>query len=88
VRVLNSSHCDQMLMKGSRPAHREPVTLVTSPDVEQHHVQDTTPKLQDVIAAARQNVSDAESRDFEELTGYGYIIAMKRDNGPTECTSL
>jgi hypothetical protein len=52
-----------MLTKGPPPppAHCEPVTMVTSPDVEQPHVQDTTPKLQGVIAAARQNMSDAES---------------------------
>jgi hypothetical protein len=35
--------------------------LVTPPDVEQPHVWDTTPKLQDMIAAAKPNLSDAES---------------------------
>jgi hypothetical protein len=46
-------------------AHSELVTPVNAPDVEQ--VRDTTPKLQDVVAAARPNLSDTESRELDEL---------------------
>jgi hypothetical protein len=67
-------------MKRSPLAHCEPVTLVTPPDVEQSQVRDTAPKLQNVIAAARPYLSDAESRDLEELTEYGDIFAMKSDD--------
>jgi hypothetical protein len=49
--------------------------------VEQPEVRDSTPKLLDVIAAARPNLSDAESRELEEhLTEYGDIFAMKSDD--------
>jgi hypothetical protein len=52
--------------------------LVTSPDEEQPQVQDTTLKLQDVIAAARPNLSDAEYQKLEQLlTEYGDIFAKK-----------
>jgi hypothetical protein len=42
-------------------AHCNPVTLVTPPNFEQPQIQDATPELQEVIAAARQNLGDAES---------------------------
>jgi hypothetical protein len=58
VRVLSATRHDQKLTKGSPLAHCEQVTLVTSLDVEQPQVRDTTPKLQDVIAAAKPNLSD------------------------------
>jgi hypothetical protein len=49
--------------------------------VEQQQVQDITLKFEDVIAAARLNLSDAESRELEELlTEYRHIFAMKSDN--------
>jgi hypothetical protein len=32
-----------------------------------------------VIAAARPNLSDAESKELEELTQYGDIFAVKSD---------
>jgi hypothetical protein len=55
--------------------------LVNPPNVEQPQVQDTTPKLKDMIAVAKSKLSDAESRDLEELlTEYGDIFAMKSDN--------
>jgi hypothetical protein len=54
---------------------------VISPDVEQPQAQDTTPKLQDVIAAVRPNLSVTEFGELEELpTKYGDIFAMKSDN--------
>jgi hypothetical protein len=67
-------------------AHFEPVTLVTTPDVEQPKVLDSTPKLLDVIATAKHNLSDAESWELEELlTEYGDIFDMDSDDyGRTE----
>jgi hypothetical protein len=35
--------------------------------------------LQDVIAGAKPNLSDNESREMEELTEYGDIFAMDSD---------
>jgi hypothetical protein len=78
VRVLNATRPDQ-LTKGSPPAHCTPLKLVTPHDVEQPPVRDTTPMLQDMIAAAKPNLSDTESREMEELTEYGNIFAMDRD---------
>jgi hypothetical protein len=74
VRVLNATR------RGQKLAHCQPVTLVAPADAEHPKVPDPTPKLQDVIAAARRNLSDAESRKLEELlTEYGDIFAMKSD---------
>jgi hypothetical protein len=51
---------------------------VTPTDVEQPQVQNTTPKLQDVFAAARPAPSDNETRELEELiTEYRDIFATK-----------
>jgi hypothetical protein len=58
VRVLNATHHNQKLTKGSPLVHCKPVILVTPPDAEQSQVQDTIQKLQDVTAGARQNLSD------------------------------
>jgi hypothetical protein len=42
---------------------------------------DTSPKLQDVIAEARQNLNDAKSRELEDLfTKYGDIFVMNSDD--------
>jgi hypothetical protein len=70
VRVLSATLHDQKFMKGSPMVHCEPGMLVTPPTVEQSHVRDTTPKLQDVVAAARQNLNDTESQEFEEVVEY------------------
>jgi hypothetical protein len=81
VRVLNSNRRDQKFKNESRIVHCEPVTMVAPPNVEQPQVQDSALKFQDMIARARPNVSDDESRGFEEfLTGYGDIFAMKSDD--------
>jgi hypothetical protein len=62
-------------------AHCEPVTLLNPLDVAQRQVQDTTPKIPDVIAGARPNLSAAEFRELEVfLTEYGDILAMKSDD--------
>jgi hypothetical protein len=77
VRVLSATCHDQELIKGSPVVHCEPVTLVTPRNFEQPCAQDTTPVLQDVIAAARP--------EFEELTECRDIFAMKsEDYGWTE----
>jgi hypothetical protein len=52
VRVLNATHRDQKLTRGSPLAHCEPVALVTPPDMGQHQAQDLSSKLEDVITAA------------------------------------
>lgn len=50
-------------------------------DAEQLQVQDKSQEFQDVITAARPNLSDAESQELEELfTEYGDIFVMKSDN--------
>jgi hypothetical protein len=55
--------------------------LVTPPNMEQPQVRDTTPKLQDVTAAAKSNLSDNASKELEELlTKYGNIFVMKSDD--------
>jgi hypothetical protein len=54
---------------------------VAALDVEEQQVLDTTVKLQNVIAAARSNLSDTESQELEELlTKYRDISAMKSDD--------
>jgi hypothetical protein len=59
----------------------EPVTLLTSHNVEQPKVPESTPELQNMIAAAKHNLSDSESRELEELlTEYGDVFAMDRDD--------
>jgi hypothetical protein len=59
VTFPNPTHRDQKLRKGSLLAHCESDMLVTPPSVEQSQVRDTTPKLQDMIAAAKPNLSNA-----------------------------
>jgi hypothetical protein len=53
VRVLNATHQDQKLMRGSPLAHCEPVTLVTDCDMEQPQAQDPNSKLHGVMTMAR-----------------------------------
>jgi hypothetical protein len=68
-------------MKGFPLAHCEPVTLVTPPDAEKPWVQSNTPKLPDVIAAARPNQSDTESQELVELfTEHKDIFAMNSND--------
>jgi hypothetical protein len=82
MRVLNATCHKQKLTKGSPLTHYdEPVTLVAPTKVEHPQVQGITPKCEDVIAAARPNLSDAESRELEDLlTKYRHIFAMKSDD--------
>jgi hypothetical protein len=53
VSVLNATHRDQMLTRGTPLAQREPVPLVTPPDLERQQDQESISKLQDVTEAAR-----------------------------------
>jgi hypothetical protein len=80
VRVLNTTRREQKLMKGFSQTFYEPVTLVTPLGVEEPRVRDTSPKLQDMIPPARQNLSDAESQELNELLiEYGVSFATKSD---------
>jgi hypothetical protein len=54
MKVQNVLGHYRKLRKGSSLEKYEPVTLVTPPDVQQPHIQDTTSKLQDVIPVDRQ----------------------------------
>jgi hypothetical protein len=47
--------------------HCEPEALVTSLDADAPRAQKTAPQLQDMIAAARENLIDEEIRELEEL---------------------
>jgi hypothetical protein len=78
VSFLNSTIRDQKLKIGFPLAYSEPVALVAPLDGGQPQVQDTTPKLQEVILAARTDLSDAESRELEDLfTEYGNIYGQR-----------
>jgi hypothetical protein len=69
---------DQTLLNGSSLAQCDPVTLVTPLDAEAPLAQKTAPQLQDVIAAARTNLSNKEIQELEELiTQYGDAFVMK-----------
>jgi hypothetical protein len=58
-------------------AHCKPVTLVAHAMWNNHR----SPKLQDVIAAAKPNLGDAESHELEKvLTEYRDIFAMDTDD--------
>jgi hypothetical protein len=64
--------------------------VMTPPDFKQSEVGNTKPMLQDVIAAAKPNLSEAESRGFQELlTEYRNICTMKCDDyGRREYTTV
>jgi hypothetical protein len=67
VRVMNATRRDQKLTKGSPLAHCEPVTLVTTHNLEQPRTRNSSLKLQDVITAARPNLSKGDCKELEEL---------------------
>jgi hypothetical protein len=76
--VLNVTHRDQKLTEGSLLAHCEALTMVTPLDVEQPQVR-ASMNLQDATAAAKPNMSDAESQELEELLTE-YEDTFARDN--------
>jgi hypothetical protein len=75
VTVLNATHRDQKLTRGSPLAHCEPGTVVTLPEVGQPQAQGLSSKLEDIITAARPHLTNAEFRELEELTEYEDIFA-------------
>ncbi|XP_023713337.1 uncharacterized protein LOC111867582 [Cryptotermes secundus] len=79
VRVMNATHRDQMLRRGSPLAHCEPVTLVILPDVGQPPEPGLKPKLADVTTTAKPRLNTREFQEIEELAAkYANIFA--RDN--------
>jgi hypothetical protein len=60
VRVLNNTHHDQKLTRGSAQAQYEPITLVTTHDLEQLQARNLSSKLQDTSEAAMTNLSYGE----------------------------
>jgi hypothetical protein len=86
VRVLNTTHRDQKLARGSPLAHCEPVTLVTSPDLDHRQAPESSSKVQEVIEAARSNLSGGEFQELEDLiTEYEDIFASgSEDYGRTD----
>jgi hypothetical protein len=64
---MNATHHHQKFKKVTSLVHCEPLMLVVTPNVQQPHFQNTTPKFHDVLAAAKPNLSDTESRELEEL---------------------
>jgi hypothetical protein len=67
VRVLNSTHPDQKLTKGTPLAQREPVTLVTPPDLDRQQDHESSSKLQDMTEAVRPHLSNRKFRELEEF---------------------
>jgi hypothetical protein len=78
---MNATHRDQKLKRGSPLAHCEPVTLVTSPDVEQSRASDTKPKLLGVTTAARPHLNTTEFQELQELVAeYPDIFARDSED--------
>jgi hypothetical protein len=76
VRVLNATHRDHKLTRGSPLAHCESVTLVTAPHVGQRQTQDLSSKLEDVVMAAKTHLTNGELQELKELlTEYDDIFA-------------
>jgi hypothetical protein len=67
MRVLNATHRDQKLMRGSTLAHCEPVTLVTPPDAGHHQTQKLSSKLEDTVMAAKPHRTNREFQELKEL---------------------
>jgi hypothetical protein len=85
MRVLIATHRDRKVIRGSPLAQCEPVTLVTTPDLEQPQARDLSSKLQDITEAARPHLSNGEFQDLEELlVEYKGIFAVdSEDHGRT-----
>ncbi|XP_023721645.1 uncharacterized protein LOC111872215 [Cryptotermes secundus] len=67
VRVMNVTHKDQKLRRGSPRAHCEPVTLVALPELGQPPAPGITPKLADVTTAAKPHLNTREFQELEDL---------------------
>jgi hypothetical protein len=66
VRVLNATHREQKLTRGSPMAHCEPIMLVTDHDMEQPQAHDPNSKLHGVMATARPNLNNREFQELED----------------------
>ncbi|XP_023716570.1 uncharacterized protein LOC111869344 [Cryptotermes secundus] len=81
VRVMNVTHKDQNLRRGSPLAHCEPVTLVTFPDVGQPTAPGRKPKLADVTTATKPHLNAMEFQELEELVAeYADIFAQDNED--------
>jgi hypothetical protein len=81
VRVLNATFRDQKLTRGSPLAQCEPVTLVTTPDLDQPQAQEFSSKLQDITEAKKPNLSDGEFQELKKvLAEYDDIFAVGRED--------
>ncbi|XP_023701466.1 uncharacterized protein LOC111861267 [Cryptotermes secundus] len=81
VRVMNVTHKDQKLGRGSPLAHCEPVTLVALPEMEQPPAPGLTPKLADVTTAAKPHLSPGEFHELEDLVSeYADIFAQDNED--------
>jgi hypothetical protein len=80
VSVLNTTHREQVLARGSHLAHSEPVTLVTPPDFDHRQAPESSSKVQEIIEAARSNLSHGEFQELVDLiTEYEDIFASGRE---------
>jgi hypothetical protein len=85
VRAFNATYSDQKLKRGSPITHCDPVTLVTTLDLEQPHAGHLSSKLEGITEAARPHLSSGELQDLEVLLAkYKYIFAVySEDYGQT-----
>jgi hypothetical protein len=89
VRVLNATHRDHKLTRGSPLAYCEPVTLVTAPHVGQRQTQDLSSKLEDVVTATKTHLTNGELQELKEfLSMRTFSLEMTRTTGGlTKCTT-
>jgi hypothetical protein len=81
MRVLNATHHEQKLTRGSVIVQCEPVTLITTPNFEQLRSRDSTSKMQDISEAARPHLSNKEFESLIKLlTEYEDIFAVNSDD--------
>jgi hypothetical protein len=67
VGILSTIHRDQKLTRGSLLAHCEPIKMVTPPGGVQPQTQDLGSKLEDIVTAARPQVTNGEIQGLGEL---------------------
>jgi hypothetical protein len=85
IRIMNTTICAQTLAKGFSLGSCEPVTLGTPPGATEAQMQETALQLEDVLAAARSNLSNERTKELEELiTEYEDIFVTSSDYGQNE----
>jgi hypothetical protein len=67
VRILNVTHLDLKLTRGSSLAQCEPVPLVSVPDVAQPQAQDPSSNLEEVMTESKPHLTNWEFQELEEL---------------------